>query len=104
MNSLIVYENNVPALAPETALAIAEFEKQVKIIKEKEDELKQAILEAMEAENIVKLDTPELVISYIAPTDRETFDTKTFKAENPDLYDEYAKLTPIKASIRIKVK
>lgn len=83
---------------------IAEFERQIKAIKEQEDALKEKILSEMEANNLVKIETDDLVISYIAPTDRETFDSKTFKADNQDLYDEYVKVTPIKSSIRIKVK
>lgn len=91
-------------LNPETSMQIAEFEKQMKELKTKEDELKQSILEEMESKNIIKLDSPELMITYVAPTDRETFDSKTFKAEHQDLYDEYVKMSSVKSSIRIKVK
>ncbi len=83
---------------------IAEFERQIKAIKEKEDELKQAILEEMEKKNIIKIDTEDLLISYVAPTTRETLDSKTFKNDMPEIYDEYVKITPVKSSIRIKLK
>lgn len=83
---------------------IAGFEKAIKEIKAKEDELKQAILEEMESKSIIKIDSDDLTISYVAPTDRETFDSKSFKAEHQDLYDEFVKMTPVKSSIRIKVK
>lgn len=83
---------------------IAEFEKAIKEMKAKEDELKQAILEEMESKSIIKIDSDDLTISYVAPTDRETFDSKSFKAEHQDLYDEFVKMTPVKSSIRIKVK
>lgn len=103
---LIKIENDglTYGLDNEISKQIADFERQVKEIKEKEDELKAKILQEMEANNIVKIDTEELTISYIAPTDRETFDSKSFKADNQDLYDEYVKMTPVKSSIRIKVK
>ena len=58
----------------------------------------------MEKRNIIKLETDDLSINYIASTDRETFDSKTFRAEHEDLYNEYIKMTPVKSSIRIKVK
>lgn len=91
-------------LNPEISARIAEVERMVKVLKQEEDALKNAILAAMEANGIVKIDTPEVMINYIAETDRETFDTKTFKEENPDIYDAYCKMTPVKASLRIKVK
>lgn len=102
--NLIRFEGDNPVLVSEISARIAEFEKQVKLIKEKEDELKQAILSEMEAHGIIKLATPELLISYVAPTDRETLDSKTLKTELPDIYDAYVKITPVKSSIRIKVK
>ena len=89
---------------PEIATKIVEFEKMAKEIKEKEDEIKKAILEEMENKGIVKVENDDFVISYIAPTDRETFDTKSFREAHADLYDEFIKLTPVKSTIRIKLK
>ena len=83
---------------------IAEFERQLKDLKEKEDELKLNILNEMEEKGIIKIETDDLIINYIAPTDRETFDSKTFKEQHQDLYDEFIKMTPVKSSIRIKIK
>lgn len=91
-------------LAEEAVAKIVEFERMAKQIKEAEDALKAAILKEMEEKNILSIDSDELKISYVAPTQRETFDTKAFKEDFADLYDEYVKLAPVKASIRIKVK
>lgn len=101
---LIKIENEVAILDPLVSEKIANFERQIKVIKEQEDNLKQAILEEMETNQIIKLDTPDILISYVASSDRETFDSKTFKADHQDLYDEYVKMTPVKANIRIKLK
>ncbi len=87
-----------------TAKHIAEFEKMAKDIKAKEDELKKAILAEMESKGIIKLETDELTISYVASTDRETFDSKKLRADNPDLYDEYIRISTVKPSVRIKLK
>ena len=83
---------------------ILEFEKQMKFLKEKEDELKKKILEEMETKNIIKLETEELIISYITPTSKEVFDSKLFREEHSDLYDDYVKLSQVKSSVRIKVR
>lgn len=91
-------------LAEEAVAKIVEFERMAKQIKEAEDSLKAAILKEMEEKNILSIDSPELKISYVAATQRETFDSKAFREDFADLYDEYVKLAPVKASIRIKVK
>lgn len=104
MNELIVMENGLPVLNDNIANELIDIEMMAKSLKERADALKAEILAAMEKNNIVKVDTPSMLISYIAPTDRETFDTKALKAELPEIYDSYCKITPVKASIRIKVR
>lgn len=91
-------------LAEDAVAKIVEFERMAKQIKEAEDNLKSAILKEMEEKNILSIDSPELKITYIPATQRESFDTKTFRQDFADLYDEYVKLSPVKASIRITVR
>lgn len=104
MNELITITDGVALLNAETSAKIAEFERKMKEIKEAEDALKQSILDEMSKKNILKIETEEMTISYIAPSDRETFDSKRFRAEHADLFDEYVKLSPVKASVRLKLK
>ena len=104
MNELITINDGVALLNADTSAKIAEFERKMKEIKEAEETLKQNILDEMSKKNILKIETEEMVISYIAPSDRETFDSKRFRAEHADLFDEYVKLTPVKASVRVKLK
>ena len=104
MNEIIKVENNTALLDITIANQIAEFEELAKQIKEKEDELKKLILNEMELKNIKKINMDFLTITYIDPSDRETFDTKSFREEHPELYDEYVKMSPVKSSIRIKVQ
>ena len=103
MDELIVFEGKTPLLNPEVSIKLAEFERMVKEVKEKQDELKQRILDEMESKGIVSIKTPELTISYVAPTSRETFDSKTFRKDHPDLYDEYVSISLVKGSVRMKV-
>lgn len=104
MEGLIIKQENGLVLNPRVSKQIAEFERQAKAIKEAEDKLKAEILAEMEANGIVKLDTEDLTISYVAETYRETFDSKAFKVDNEQLYNQYTKISPVKSSIRIKVK
>lgn len=103
MDELIVYEGNTALLNRDVAVKLAEFERMAKEVKVKQDELKQKILEEMESKGIVSIKSPELTISYVAPTSRETFDSKTFRKDHPDLYDEYVNISLVKASVRMKV-
>lgn len=104
MNEMIIYDGNLPVLSPETAAEIVNLERMVKEITAKQKAVKQAILELMQANGITKLETPELLINYIAPTDRVSFDSKAFENEFPEIYDQFCKISPVAASIRIKLK
>ena len=101
---LITIKDETAILDRETATKIAEFERMAKEIKAKEDELKKAILKEMESKQLIKLDTDNLTITYIAPSERESLDSKTLREELPDIYDAYVKISPVKPSIRIKLK
>lgn len=83
---------------------IKEVEKLAKALKAKQDAIKSELLKVMEDNNIVKFENEDLLINYIGPTQRETFDSKQLKADNPDLYDLYIKLSEVKPSVRIKLK
>lgn len=100
---LITVSADTALLQPEISKKIADFERQIKEIKQAEDELKSKILEEMERKGLLKVKTDDLAITYVAPADRESFDLKKFREDHADLYDEYIKMTPVKASIRIKV-
>ena len=101
---LIKIENGITLLDDNVIKDLIKLEMEAKAIKEVQDNYKKAILEEMENRNILKLEDNNIAINYIAPSDRETFDSKKFKSEHQDLYDEYVKMTPVKSSIRIKVK
>lgn len=104
MDKLIRIEQNTALLNPEVSSQLAEFERMAEEIKVKQKELKDKILAEMEERGILKIETDELTITYIAETSRETFDSKTFRKDNPDLYDEYVKISNVSASVRMKLK
>ena len=105
MNSeMIVYQNGNVLLNPKTAVAIADLERELKSLKEKSETIKAALLKAMEDNNVYKLSAPELDVTYIAASKRERFDAKEFREACPDLYDEFVKISPVAASVRVKLK
>ena len=104
MDKLIRIENDNAVLMPSASAMLAEFERQVKEIEAKQKDLKSRILAEMEANGILSIETDDLTITYVAPTSRESFDSKAFRRDNPDLYDEYVKISNVSASVRMKLK
>ena len=101
---LISIKDGNPVLRAEISAQIAEWDRMVKSIEEQDKALKKALLEEMEAKGLIKIETNDLTITYVAPTEKERFDSKTFREENPLIYDEYIVMTPVKSSIRVKTK
>ena len=104
MDNLIIIEQNTALLNPEVSSKLAEFERMAEDIKTKQKELKEKILAEMEEHGILKIETDELTINYVAPYSKESFDSKAFRKDNPDLYDEYVKISTVSASVRMKLK
>ncbi len=102
MSDLIKIENG--KLAQQTIEYIIAVETQMKALKDQYDQFKSELLSAMEQYGIVKFENENVRINYVAETTRETFDSKQFKADMPDLYDEYVKFSKVKPSVRIKVE
>lgn len=73
-------------------------------LEQQNQEMRQAILEAMEQNDVKKFDGDLITITYKAPSQRNTFDSKRFKEERPKTYAKYVRVSPVKASISIKIK
>ena len=104
MNELITIENGLPVLNEAVAEELLDIGMMLKSLKEREESLKTQIMNAMEAHNIIKVETPEVLLTYVPQTDRETLDSKALKSECPDVYDAYCKLTKVRPSLRVKVR
>lgn len=99
--NLIKIENG--QLTQSTVDLIKGLETQKKKIDDQYNQFKSDLLNAMEQNGIVKFESDGLRINYIAEVERETFDSKRFREDMPDLYDEYVKFSTTKPSVRIKV-
>lgn len=104
MNNLVRLDNGEYSLANDVIVAIMAVENEIKKLKELQDNYKEQLLRDMEENEVLKIDIPELTITRKAPTTRESLDTKLLRAELPDVYDEYVKISDVKGSITIKVK
>lgn len=102
MANIVKIENG--ELSQESKKWLIALEKQRKLINDEYDNFKTELLKAMEENGVVKIENEDLIISYIASGEKETFDSKSFKKDHSEMYDKYVKFTPVKSSIRIKVK
>lgn len=88
----------------EMALQVKDFQDRLNGLKTRDNELRANIMAAMEKNDIKKFENEFLSITYIAATNRMGIDLAKLKEEKPEVYKEYLKTTPIKASIRLKIK
>lgn len=65
-------------------------------------DLKGKLKDYMEENKIKKIDTKNGAITFIESSEDVRFSQKDFKADYPDLYNKYSKLSPKASSIRIK--
>lgn len=104
MTNIIERTGSDVTFSEEVCEKIISLEKQAKEIKKQQDSMKNDILDAMQKYGVLKIDNEFLKIALVPEHDAEKFDSKTFKEENPDIYDSYVKLSKVKPSIRITVK
>ena len=86
----------------ESLILVAETELESK--KKDIDTIKAFLLEQMSKNKVKKWETDNITVTYIEPFERVSIDSKTLKADNPEIYQKYAKTSTIKESIKIKLK
>ena len=100
-----VEKQNLPVEVKNIANAISEVEKNLKDLTAQRDILKEKILNLMKANQCEKVEIDgKVLITYVAPTTKESLDTKKLKDENPELYQKYVRQSNIKESLRITIK
>ncbi len=104
MNELVKVENGQIVVAQEVVNQIVEFNKEKLKMDLVEKELKEKLKEAMENNNVTKLEFGELKVSYRNASTRTTVDSKKLKEELPDIYEEYSKTSNVSSSISISVE
>lgn len=99
--NLVIQDNAVTELAKEKLI---NFFKLKADLEKAEKELREAFLVAFENSHQKTIKTDDIVISYKSATVRESFDSKKFKEEHEDLYNQYVKITDVKPSVSFSVK
>lgn len=101
-NKLMILENNELELTKEGIQFIKKLQKAKVEVTKMEEQLKEIFLNKMEENNIDKFISADgtFKATYVKETTSKTFDSKKFKEENPDVYENYLKETTRKAYIK----
>lgn len=83
---------------------LADLQAQVKSVEDEIAEAKEAIYQEMLAKDVDKVSVGGVTITLKRPYQSAKFDSKSFKADHPDLADEYTKVSEVKGNITIKTK
>lgn len=108
-NNVIINEltsNTEAMLAVEKQIlqATVNFRKQLEEYQNKDKELREALLKSMEDNGVKSFENDLLKVTYVAPTKRVSVDAKRLESDLPELFEEYKKVSDVKANVRITVK
>lgn len=78
-----------------------DLKKQGEEAERKYNEITETVRQMMSEKGIKTFENEIVRITYIAPTTRETIDTKKLKAEEPEIAAKYTKTAEVKDSVRI---
>jgi len=101
------FEENQQAMAKlnaEVQKVVGSQMQKLETLEQQNKDMRQAILEAMEANDVDKFDGDLITITRVKATTRTTFDSKRFADERPKTWAKYLKTGNVKASIRLKIK
>ena len=89
---------------PDTIGKIASLIRLKKELEDQEKQLKQKLVEAMEAYGVKSFENDLIKMTYVAPTTRSTIDSARLKKDHPDIVEQYTKVSDVAASVRVTLK
>ena len=98
------YSPEFPEYIMESEQRLYTLSKRIKELETEYDNLKAEVLEAMIKNGDKTFDVGHMVITMVAPQTRESFDSKKFKSEHQELYNEYIKKTTTKPSLKLTIR
>lgn len=98
----VTFENGKIQIAVEVMKELQAFNEQKAAMELKEKRIKEAILQAMEENNIKSFENDFVSIKYIPQTTRKSIDTAKMKDEG--VYDVYLKESAVKSQVRLTWK
>lgn len=91
----------LPATFAQVEAEVARIEVEVKKMQDKQKLLREGLYKLMEDANVKSWSGSMVKLTRVLPTESESFDAKTFKAEQPDLYKQYLVKTKRAGSLKV---
>lgn len=91
-------------IAPSALEVIRDIEVQKRRIDQQYGAYREVLKEGMEEYGIKKVETDDLVITYVEETERYSIDTKKLWKDYKDVAFKCEKCSPVGASVRIKTR
>ena len=98
------YSPAFPDYITDNEMSLVYLGKRIAELTEEYNVIKGEILQKMVENKDKSFDTGNVLITVIAASDSKTFDSKKFKEEHGDLYDNYTKTTHKKESLKITLR
>ncbi|MBO4550236.1 MAG: hypothetical protein J5733_05845 [Bacteroidaceae bacterium] len=95
------YSPAFPDYITENESSLYVLGKRIKELTEEYEAIKSEVLSKMVENKDKSFDTGRVLITYVAPSERESFDSKKFKSENAELYSKYTKVSQTKESLKL---
>lgn len=99
-----LYLSDLPQIWQNEAYEIQQILLRQKDEEQKIEKFKDRLKEIMSANNVKSINNDFFSITYVAETVSTKLDSKKIKAEQPDIFEKYAKQSPVKSSIRLTIK
>lgn len=82
---------------------VVRIEVEMKLCKQRQEELKKGLYDLMEKNDIKSFTGQKVKLTRVLPTKSESIDTKRLKEEHPDIYSQYTKTTERSGSLKITI-
>ena len=83
---------------------LADVLRKIDVLKKRETEIREQMAQWMVENNVPIIEHDGVSVMYVPGTLSKRFDSRSFKADHKDLYEQYCKETMVKESIRVKIK
>lgn len=98
------YTPQLPGYIRDNEMLLTSLARRIKALTDEYDSIKAQVLEQMLKHKDKSFDTGNLLITVMKPSTRESFDSKKFKEEHSDLYNQYIKTSQTKESLKLTLR
>jgi predicted phage-related endonuclease len=99
-HQMTVFKSSVLAITQ----TIANIATQKKRLEDEDKKMREELEQAMSAYGVNDFENEFVKITHVGATTKTTVDSKKLKAELPDIYQKYSKVSDVKGYVKISVK